>query len=89
MSEWQDISTAPKDGTRILIARAGDSVGGDEVEITEWYVIKNFRFEPLPSSGDKSDDELYRKVYGKLSEGWNGNGHRATHWMPLPEPPEI
>lgn len=80
-SEWRDIETAPRDGTRILIARAGENVGCDEIEITEWYVVEVYHYEHV-------EGDLYRKVKGKASEGWNGNGHRATHWMPLPEPPE-
>lgn len=80
MTDWRDISTAPKDGTRILIGRAGEDVGADPVEITYWYVIESARYEHV--KGD-----LYRRVIDKPISGWNGNGHRATHWMPLPAPP--
>lgn len=76
--DWRPIETAPKDGTRILIARAGDGI--DEVEITEWYVSERSHFEPV-------EGDLYRRVQDEPYAFWNGNGHRATHWMPLPAPP--
>lgn len=78
--KWQPIETAPKDGTRILIARAGEDVGPDAIEITEWFVIESHHWEHV-------EGDLYRKVADKPYESWNNNGHRATHWQPLPEPP--
>lgn len=80
---WQPIETAPKDGTHILIAKADDpnGVGMDQIEITEWCVLENFHWEHV-------EGDLYRKVPDEPNEFWNGNGHRATHWMPLPEPPK-
>ncbi len=81
MSEWQPIETAPKDGTRILIARLGDDVGMDAIEITEWCVSRNYRYEPVEGT------DLFRRIEENY-DFWNGNGHRATHWMPLPFPPE-
>jgi hypothetical protein len=79
--EWQPIETAPKDGTQILVARAGDSVGVDDIEITEWCVMARSHYEHV-------EGDLYRKVEEEPHCFWNGNGHRATHWMPLPEPPK-
>jgi len=80
-TEWRTIESAPKDGTRILIARRGDKVGMDEIEITEWFVIEQSHFEHI-------EGNLYRKVQDDPYMAWNDNGHRATHWMPLPKPPE-
>ena len=74
---WQPIETAPKDGTDILICRVGET----EIEITQWCSYKNSHFVEL-SNGD------FRKVNDEPTEFWNGNGHRATHWHPLPSPPE-
>ena len=79
--EWQPISTAPKDGTHILVARAGDDVGMNAIEICDWFVIENSHYEHV-------EGDLYRKITDKPYAAWNGNGHRATHWMPLPEPPQ-
>ena len=81
MSKWQPIETAPKDGTQILVCRAGDEIGANaKVEITEWYTVERWRFE-------ERSDGAFNRVRDAPIEGWNGNGHRATHWMPLPEPP--
>ncbi len=79
MSEWPPIDSAPKDGTQILVARINDDVGCDPIEITEWCVSDYPTYEHV-------EGDLYRKI-SHLSGYWNGNGHRATHWMPLPEPP--
>ena len=76
--EWQPIETAPKDGTRILIARAGED--SDDIEITEWCSLEDFDWEHI-------EGEMWRKKPLPPREFWNGNGYRATHWMPLPEPP--
>jgi len=78
--EWQPIETAPKDGTRILIGRLDGNVGIDAIEICDWYVIERSHYEHV-------EYDLYRKVMDEPNESWNGNGHRATHWMPLPDPP--
>lgn len=78
--DWQDISTAPKDGTPIQITRQGSNVGPLPVEITYWYEIPLSHYEHV-------EGDLYRKVDDAPHEGWNGNGHRATHWRPLPTPP--
>lgn len=80
MSEWQPIETAPKDGTSILVACAGEDIGMGAVEITEWCVMENYRWELV-------EGDTYRKVREAPTEFWDGNGHRATHWMPLPAPP--
>jgi len=79
---WQPISSAPKDGTSILIARVGEDVGCDQFEITQWCVMERFHWELV-------EGEVYRKVQDAPHEFWNGNGHRATHWMPLPPPPSV
>lgn len=74
---WRPIEEAPRDGTPILVARAGE----DEIEITEWCSMPVWHFEHV-------EGDLYRKVQDEPREFWNGNGHRATHFMPLPAPPE-
>lgn len=71
--EWQPIETAPKDGTHIDL----------------W--AKCWRAE--------ADDFIYARFPSCKWAEWTGctnrapcwtgldNGWRATHWMPLPEPP--
>lgn len=78
--DWQPIDTAPKDGTKILIL----DLDGETIEITEWC-------EPFPLYDyvQVEGSDLYRKVRTEtdMTGFWNGNGHRARYWMPLPNPP--
>ena len=77
---WRPIDTAPKDGTWFLICRADE--GFDSYEVGRW--------EPYMWSEYVEDrDGLYRKESKPVHE-WRGfnNMHRATHWLPLPEPPK-
>lgn len=91
MSDWRDISTAPKDGTTILLYASswemswgeiqlghfeGDGEGGGEWYTGEGSVSEN---DPdfLPNEEIDLDDML----------DWDEN-LGPTHWMPLPAPPE-
>lgn len=74
---WLPIETAPKDGTKFLIIRAEE---GEEIEICHWCEFERDHFEEI-------GDGLFRKVKDEPMRFWNGNGHRATHWRPLPAPP--
>ncbi len=77
--EWQDISTAPKDGTWFLICKMDEGCKSYEVGA----------YEPLmmPYFVDIGDG-LFRRELTQVHD-WRGfnNFHRATHWMPLPPPP--
>lgn len=80
--KWRPIAEAPKDGTSILVTRLGADIGPDPMEITKWCIMEECpRFEHV-------EGDLYRKIAVEPSMFWDGNGHRATHWMPLPPPPE-
>ena len=76
VSPWQPIETAPRDGTKILVFHPDMGV-----EITEWYEITQTNYVELEGG-------LYRKERAIFYAGWNNNGHHATHWQPLPEPPK-
>lgn len=71
---WQPISTAPKDGTKILtyapvIPPHKNSFGGDPTA----KIIINYRRKA--EGGDRH-------------EWWNSRfDQQPTHWMPLPSPP--
>jgi hypothetical protein len=73
-TEWFDISTAPKDGTKILVYTVHD-----EIELSCWFESRMDQYE-------ESGDGLYRKIDKLMHEGWNSN--TPTHWQPLPSPPE-
>ena len=76
---WQDISTAPKDGTKVLLYGiwAGEIHWQNEeptIDIGRW-------------AGGKSGlagDDWWELVTGDQYACWM----RPTHWMPLPTPPE-
>lgn len=76
---WQDISTAPRDGTRILIA------GG-----TYHYTGDTFRHEPdflitdIAHFSDNDGGCWFSRFGSEYDEGYV---HAPTHWMPLPAPP--
>lgn len=78
---WQPIETAPEDGSVFLIACLDEDAKSYEVG---WYEPYEWR-EYVPVEGEP---DLFRVVSRHLTD-WAGfsNMHRATHWMPLPEPP--
>jgi hypothetical protein len=74
MASWEPIETAPKDGTGVLLwCDFGDT--GTEMVAARW--IDN----PAPAG-----------PFGKFAWRDYQDGavaeQIATHWMPLPEPPE-
>ncbi len=83
MSQWQPIETAPKDGTKIL-GFDPQGVRGPVCAVIYWYSHQSQSFE-------EAGDGLFRKVLHEPVEWWEGASYspfRATHWMPLPKPPE-
>jgi hypothetical protein len=77
VSEWRPIATAPKDGTRVLIA---DS---ENVESGRWsaaFTLHSMRTITIPAGWD---DDRYDAAHTFEREG-----KQPTHWMPLPEPPK-
>ena len=81
MTEWQPIETAPRDGTWFLICRANE--GWESYEIGAYDPLFHDRFTEVGAGG------LYKKEV-VITYEWRGfnNFDRATHWMPLPEPPK-
>ena len=75
---WRDIESAPKDGTRILIAggtrQHPDSMGGPE-PISQPYIAHW--------------DDLWKQWEGNPVSHSDCYSHEPTHWRPLPEPPAM
>ena len=69
---WQPIETAPKDGTRILVAcnkvLKGFPASRRGPHTDAWHFTKNHGFEG----------------WGKFNKDY----FPATHWQPIPDPPE-
>jgi hypothetical protein len=81
VSEWQDISTAPKDGTAIWVLFDGRPYLGycrpADPPLNEsdmWFLKATFE--------RKSDRRSPDKIYGVYAFDVH-----PTHWQPLPEPP--
>lgn len=77
---WRPMDTAPKDGSKFLIVCATDEE--PEIEVCDWFEMEDWHWERL-------SEDTYRKVVTGKRGQWNSNGHRATHWMPLPEVPLV
>lgn len=79
--EWRDISTAPKDGTRVMLWMVPTYDGG---------TISLIDDDPHPVFGSWVKWADNDKESG-FREGWTWYGSarcKPTHWMPLPPPPE-
>lgn len=76
---WQPIETAPKDGTWFMICNTKDGFDSYEVGCHDPMLWPEYV---------EVDGGLFRKEM-KPIHVWRGfnNMHRATHWMPLPDPP--
>lgn len=85
MSDWRDISTAPKDGTPILIWEPGPHSFGNREKYRRMVPVGE-----APAPPQEYDDKRWAVGYWRPWGGW-GNRNSAdvkpTHWMPLPEPP--
>jgi len=79
MSEWRDISTAPKDGTAIWLLVDGHQYIG-YCRPADWLNKKESWFlKATFLRRENNPDEIY---------GCYAFDTAPTHWMPLPEPPE-
>jgi hypothetical protein len=73
---WQDISTAPKDGTVMLLHHSIEKLCGYGPAVRPRKAIAVGYFDGHWSTG----------VPGGHSTG--GEDSQFTHWMPLPAPPK-
>lgn len=75
---WRPISEAPRDGSWFVIYLPEPL----EFEIGRYEPIVTWNYEQV-------SENLYKRVPITIYE-WAGfsNFHLATHWMPLPKPPE-
>lgn len=85
MSDWQDISTAPKDGTQIDVWCVWSNFRGDveRYRMTDvWWKDTYGGWVAMFNFGDAGTDPELIEHYDK-----NKSTTRITHWMPIPEPP--
>lgn len=74
---WQPIETAPKDGTEILIFRP---IG---TQHDPWMFVATW--QQCDGCGSVVDGGIF--MSNACVDSYVGTTH-ATHWMPLPEPPQ-
>ncbi len=83
MGEWRPIETAPQDGTRVLISWR--NYDGTPRVAEAWWA--------KPSEGATAD-QCYWQAMDRIVLSANTHRSRggaplgATHWMPLPAPPQ-
>lgn len=76
-SEWKDINTAPKDGTRFW------GLVGDDAIAMFWHET----FDAFVSSFRRMTMAPGYTIDGKASKDHSPTIHKPKHWMPLQEPP--
>lgn len=70
--QWQPISTAPKDGTAVLVSN----------ERGAWIA----KYEPVYQSGYRPENPWFSLMLNH-DHMRKGKPYSPTHWMPLPAPP--
>jgi len=85
MDDWQPIETAPRDGTVIDLGCVNDMDREHENE-SHGYRYGFVRFTDCRWHTEYT--QVPRWVDRSTEETIEDNGWRATHWMPLPEPPK-
>lgn len=86
---WRDISTAPKDGTDILLYSAIGDRSKDGATIGHWTTEEECRVD-IGDCGGACHCREYDYVDPSWMS-WDGGfteEHPPTHWMPLPTPPK-
>lgn len=76
-AEWMPISSAPRDGTRILL------FNGREVSAGAWMPVR--KNDP---DAEKYPWSVYDNDVWQMVNAWTDGKYGASHWMPLPKPPE-
>ena len=89
MSEWKTIESAPLDGSSVLLFTTCHGV------VEAWFAQGEWSEEtpisPREYSGAAwvcADDAFQIEVEEGALEGGGNHHGTATHWMPLPEPPQ-
>jgi hypothetical protein len=75
--DWQPIETAPRDGTRILLYRPlAERTNDDPIDIKR---------------GVPRDSNCWEETIppGMDATNYTDGACKATHWMPLPLPPNV
>lgn len=77
MSDWQDMTTAPRDGTIIFVWADG----------YQWPEAILYEKYDDDIAAEVSEQGYWRFADGILSDHATVEFETLTHWMPLPSPP--
>lgn len=83
-SEWQDIATAPKDGTAVWLFVGGERYIG-YCQPSNWLCDRDRWF--VKAGIDHIADDEDRKKHGDRVSLCHAIDVHPTHWQPLPTPP--
>jgi hypothetical protein len=79
MSAWQPIETAPKDGTKFW------GLNGEDAIAMFWHP----GFGEFVSGFHRMTMAAGYTIDGQPFKDHSPEVHSPSHWMPLPEPPEV
>jgi hypothetical protein len=74
-SEWRDISTAPRDGTYILVWPGFIVLLGNTIPAVAHWQKDEYATKPRP-------------YWERIRATGGDRSNPPTHWQPLPDPPE-
>jgi Protein of unknown function (DUF551) len=77
MSEWQDIESAPKDGSYMLMYFPEVGYRSESIRVG-FFDADKYAKKPKP---------YFRGIGNPLGVKYERD-NQPTHWMPLPKPPE-
>lgn len=80
MSGWRPIESAPKDGSKILLAKIIPA--SEDRDAAIWWAVMGFWFHERRVA--RSLGQLTIRDHWTDGSEWLGE---PTHWMPIPAPP--